>query len=421
MLIGGGGIMSGNALIEDELGFIGRGKVLARILQRGDGARLMDSNGQLDAMAAEAVDVDGTYIGRDGLVKKAVLNRLRFGQDGALVEGPRTNDTQSDGSAHALIQAGGTITRSVDTSDVTDPIGTNTATKFVFPFSEISSGQYLMVRYGPYSPSADAIEHLWVRGSAGGEQMYLFMLATPNDEKLITLTTSWQKVSLGGATATWILFGQDRRNANMSGALSDATIYTWAINVENEGLFSTSSIVNPDAPGVLRAADDIRYSNAGEAICKAAQGTAIVAITPEFNVADITAQARIFDVRPADNADGWTLLADDGSNSYKFKVRSGGATIADIDSSVVVPVKGRTDILAVSWKLNEYTLYANGAQEGQDTAGAVPTAMNTSLYLGQNNAAIQQWFGKINRGVFTEPVLSSRQVENATAVLRKAA
>lgn len=417
MLIGGGGIMQGNSLINDELSFIGRGKILARILQRGNEARLIDSSGKLDAMATEAVDADGTYIGRDGLVKKAVLNRLRFGQDGALIEGARTNDAQSDGSGLTLVQAGGSITRDVDTSDVTDPLGTNTATKWIFPFSEISSSQYLMIRHG-FPSQVDSNESIWMRGASGGEQLYMFISGTPNVEKLITLTTSWQRFTVSGGLVSWGLFGQDRRTASMSGALSDATIYTWAINIENEGLFSTSSIVNPDALGVLRAADDIRYANVDEVICKAAQGTIFIAATPAFDAADHPVNAFLMDTKGTKGSGHFIFHAQNGA-AYRINVYKGGSISANIVSSVAA-AKGVTVVLALSWAVNDFRFYVNGILEGSDLAGVAPTLLENELRIGARQSGVEPWFGEINRGVITEPVLSARQVENVTAILRKA-
>jgi len=92
MLIGSGGRIgqecAHSQLNNHPLGFIGRGKVTAQMLWPGMGVRIRKNDGSLDTPNIQSVDTDGNYSDREGIYRKAILNRLRFGKK-ALLEGGR--------------------------------------------------------------------------------------------------------------------------------------------------------------------------------------------------------------------------------------------------------------------------------------------------------------------------------------------
>lgn len=131
MLIGGGGRLgqecAHSALLNHPLGFIGRGKILSQALWPGMEARFRGSDGQLAAPSKQTIDAVGTYRSRDGLIRRAIANRLRFGRDGGLIEGGRANiSLQNTAYNVTWDQFNGMV---VTANDAVSPDGTLSADK----------------------------------------------------------------------------------------------------------------------------------------------------------------------------------------------------------------------------------------------------------------------------------------------------
>lgn len=416
MLIGSGGRLgqecAHSMLLNHPLGFIGRGKVLTQALWPGMEARVRGSDGKLEGPDTEAVDVDGMYIGRDGLPKKAILNRLRFGRDGATIEGEYTSDLDSDFSDHTPNAVGGPVVPVVtlNTGEVTDPLGNNTATKIVID-DTLNAGERSQL-FADYGADQTAVGQLvWLRGASGGETVYLYQFnAAVNAFNSIAcvLTTSWQRFTVGGGSKRYLGFGVHEDADAGHDRQPLMTVYAWGGCFQNQFAYGTGS-VDGDNP-ITKAADDFRLDNIGEAYSKAVQGTVLIKVIPSFNAADLTIAAYVYDDR-------------NGSNGNLFYWSGSGFTIYVQNQKLdftTAAVAGIANVFAWTWETDAFYAYANGLQEDSDTLGAVPPEMG-NINIGQKTAQTFPWFGNLAKLIITEPVLSVRQIENATAVLRKAA
>ncbi len=402
------------------LSFIGRGKILTQALWPGMEARLRKSNGQLVGTSVEAVDADSFFVDRNGNPRKATVNRLRFGQDGALTEGAYTADFDSDLSDHSLSASGVAVpVRTLLTGEVTDPLGGNTATKLVYPAIS-SAGDFTLtfVSYGADQTSVG--QSVWLRGASGGETIYLSLLNTAANTYIVTtctLTTSWQRFVVGGGSKQYVQLGIDLRSGSGQSSQSAQTIYAWGSCIQNQFGFGTGTVDGDDP--ITVSAEDIQYAITSEDIVKAAQGTLFAAVTPQED-GDILNDHPIIDFRTA--GDGIILFVRRQSDNYWVLVRSGGASVADL-SSTTSPVRGIKNILAMSWALNNFRLYIAGVEEASDTVGAAPGAVAAVLEVGRatRSPVVASLFGNLANLLITEPVLSVRQVENVTVVLRRVA
>ena len=226
--------------------------------------------GALDPRITFTRASSAAYIDASGFIQMAATNAPRWDYDpvthalrGLLIEEARTNVVLNSGDVSNVSwgkgTGGGSTAPVVTANQTTSPDGTLTASRVVYPavsaggaFSVINPVASLVTTANPYSMS------VWLKGAAGGEQLWLSM--TPDAvtwyRASATLTTQWQRFVLSTpnlTAATWFFeIGIDRRDASQTSTPAQ-TVFMWGGQIE-QGAW-VSSLIPTTSAAVTRAID----------------------------------------------------------------------------------------------------------------------------------------------------------------------
>ena len=397
--------------------------------------RIWRSNGRIFTPSTEVVSANRDRIERDRLLNAAIANRLALSrgynateQIGALFEGARTNEMlrnkELDNAVYNKVRALITV------NDIASPDRAVTADKIVEDTTASSThliGQdisYISGNSYAFSVYAKADERSELKltldsPAFGADGDAFFNLATgtvgtvgsgADDAYIQKLADGWFRcVLVDTATATitkgaFLLLSSGSETTSYTGDGSSG-LHSWGWQMEI-GEFATSHIPTV-ASTVTRPAEDVRYDNTSEVLVEAAEGTVIIVVVPDFDIADLTSPVTAFDLSTA--LAGVKLRANDFGDKWEFIVRSGGSTVANVNSSTRVPIRGVPQVIMVTWKLNDFRIAVDGVQTDSDSAGAAPTAQNVTFFIGQENNNSRQWFGLISHLLIFNRALTLRQ------------
>lgn len=420
------------------LGFVGRGKVHTQALWSGMEARSRGSDGKLSAPNTEVVDADGTYEDREGIIRKAILNRLRFGRSGGIFENARTNLCVR---AEEMDNGSWTKTRSsVSANDRAAPDGKTTADKLIEDTSNnshfasassisfTSGTQYVYSFYvraaersevwlnfpaAPFPASANAFFDLSGSGSvgtvgAGADSAGIealpdgwfrcWVIATAD-----ATTTGQMQVAVAIATEDLSYLGDGSSGAHF-----------WGAQVE-VGDFPATYIPTTSV-SVTRAAENIQLTTPPAIVDAGGSWTALIALTP---TSDGTGGEQYMFGSSHDGSNYFWLAKQAATGKLWYRVRSGGVRQA---YSITTFSPGVMLVAAVLMQsvAGQNKMYINGVQEATLADLIESDCWGTITNIGQNNSAVLQFFGPLARFTIVTPDLSVRQIENATAVIRRA-
>jgi hypothetical protein len=361
----------------------------------------------------------GTYFNSDGVMQTAAINAPRWDYDpstlalrGLLLEDARTNLALQSGNAAVWQTASGTVVVPAMTANqIAAPDGTVTAARAVYPaVSGASVFSFLFLQFtataAPYTLS------VWLRGSVGGEQTYIYITngTTTNVRLRCTLTTAWQRftVTSGNLTAaTWYgEVGTDLRDGGQT-ATPAQTIYIWGAQLE-AGAFSTSYVPTTSA-AVTRASDSCAISAANMAGWFVSPGGSWMAEFIYFNPAPVN--ARIIDQQGAPTGGGITPI---------FVASSQFAAQYDGNAAVTsgnVLANNTVSKAATTWTPSTGKVCANGGgvASGAMTSGyssLVPTGV--FLLIGANAGNTDNAPGYIRAVRYWSRVLTDAEMQTVT-------
>ena len=211
----------------------------------------------------------GTYSDSAGVLRSAATDAPRFDYDpvtlqmkGLLLEDTSTNLwlQSADASNAAWSKGNVTVAAPVVTANQTAaPDGTVTAASAAYP-AVSAAGNYSTLFQSITVTAQQYAWSVWLKGTAGGEQLYVAVLGAVAARSRVTLTTQWQRFTLITPTATagsgFFEIGCDLRDGSQT-AIAAQTIYVWGAQVE--ALPYASSYIPTTTVSVTRARDALSY------------------------------------------------------------------------------------------------------------------------------------------------------------------
>lgn len=370
----------------------------------------------------------GTYFDNTGTMQTAAANVARFDHSpaivdsasttyayaplGLLIEEARTNlalySNAVGGTNWGLPSSGTALAVTLNASAGLD--GTVTASRVAIP-AVSGASNYGFVDQAFTATAAVYTISVWLRGNAGGEQVWLMLLSpTITYYRLsVVLTTAWQRFSLvtGALTAGTAYFqiGTDLRDGSQA-ATPAQTIYAWGGQLEL-GAFATSFI--PTSSAAVTRAADVATMPVGSWFTQALGSLAVdaqLSVASATNGAEMLASLddgslnnRVALYRPASSAaiDAVVTLA--GSAVY---AQAAGTSTPGTAFRAAIAYTGGAQATALA-----------GALGTAGTAATMPSAL-TTLRLGADSAGSELADGYLRRIRYWARALSTTELQTVT-------
>lgn len=376
------------------------------------------SPGVLDPRITFTRASTGTYTDASGVMQTAAINEPRWDYDpvtrvlrGMLIEEARTNLClqSADMSNASWAKGAAVVALPVVTANQTlAPDGTLSADRVVYPLVT-GAGAVSQLQMTYTATVAAYTLSVWLKGSVGGEQVYIYTQAGgANYARLrCTLTTAWQRFTLTtpnlSATGWSYGIGTDLRDASQTSTPAQ-TIYAWGGQIEL-GAFATSYIPTTSA-AATRAVD-----------------VASMPTASWFNANGGTVQAEFMARNPAAAGaqNGILCMADAGPNLVIMLIATDGsivlygtvASVAQLNSSVSL-ISGNAQKVAIVYAASGWRGAAMGATIAPG-GNAVPVPV-TALNIGSSSSGGTAWKlnGHIQRIVYWPRALSDAELQQIT-------
>jgi hypothetical protein len=368
--------------------------------------------GTLDPRVSFSRASTATYSNAAGTLQTAATNAPRWDYDptthalrGLLVEEARTNIFPQSGNAAAWAPLGAVVAvPTVTANQVAAPDGTLTAAQVVYP-AVVGAGARSVLYQSPTVTANPYAFSVYLRGSVGGEQLYL-TAEGPTARVRVTLTTAWQRFTLltGALTAGVVYFmvGTDLTDGAQTSTPAQ-TVYVWGAQVE-AGAFATSYIAT-GATAVQRAIDSCTIQPANMGFYVAGP----VSWMAEFisMLQTVSGSAKIIAYPAA------------GSRAQIYQATSNN--IGEYDGGAFVGTANAITVNAVSkaastWAANTGTVCLNGgavASAATLTAGFSDAAA-WGLGILQTGTPSESMSGTIRRVRYWPRVLSATELQSVT-------
>ena len=359
------------------------------------------TSGVLDSRVTFTRASTGTYYDSTGVLQSDAINEPRFDYNpttlqplGLLIEEQRTNLLlRSAALATSPWFNGGLTSIANNTTDLTAPDGTTTATKIVSPGGAAAVGQGKVLTAEIYTAS------IWLRTLTGtvDTDFIVYLSEAPFTligTQAITITSSWQRFTLTTTTATAVSY-----NLQLNG-IDAGTIYAWGAQLE-AGAFATSYIPTTTAEAT-RAADVASMTGANfSGWYNQTQGTLAVngsgisdsssRYVASFNDATL---AEFFGIRTLNNIS--SVGIDGGVSQWGLpKAYTSNATFKS----------------ALAFSVNDIAFTAGGAAPATDAVATLPTV--TQMQIG-TGPGLPIWNGTISSIAFYPRRLSNAQLQALT-------
>jgi hypothetical protein len=348
----------------------------------------------------------GWYYNSSGVLVSAAVNAPRFDYDpvtlqpkGLLLEDTATNIALQSGDFNNIAWGKGNgvvVTPTTTANQSVSPDGTTTAARIVYP--AVSGAGAFSFLYQSFAGTAASYAYsVWMKGSVGGEQLYLCTTdnITHYTAPRITLTTTWQRytfITPTLSTAAWyFVLGTDLRDPAQASTTAQ-TIYAWGGQVETNYM---SSYIPTTSSQVTRAADSLRYPIASVTGFSTTQGTLAHDYILEGTGQTYTGPAQFVGANNGADCifpDGFTNVGQTRGDTPMLdaaRIRAAGADQPGANfTSIPVP----PNVIhrgAIAWRINTQTLDAHDGV-GPTTLYGAATALPVITDLTINGLALYQ-------------------------------
>ena len=368
----------------------------------------------------------GTYMDANGLIVTAPADAPRFDHRyvngeieslGLLVEEQRSNLVTYSEKIGGLFSSYGwanqnSITVDVDTTDVSDPSGGNSASK-------LTNGSSSPVSQTLKTCSLSATVYtasVYLRTLSGTEtaSINVFLQSSPYTtiatSGVLTITSEWRRYDITTSTAT-------SANYNLGIQVRSGTIYAWGAQLE-AGAFPTSYIPTSGSTAT-RNHDRVYYENVDQTEWfNKTEGTVVFEHTDvPYSSSTPVGYPAVGFARTSDGSSAsaiqYFFTKNYGAAQYLVRITPGN------DSANIDPPGGTGSAAPASkvgfvYKANDYALVRNGSLVGTDDSGAVPDAYMLIFGMNGVTATEPNWNAHLKNLQYYPTRLSNTVLQNLT-------
>ena len=379
---------------------------LLQILGNGPSAGQM-ATGSLVADSGQTVScsraASAYCLDNSGVLHLLGANTVRVEPNGILVEGASTNlvfpsNNIGGGAIWSAVGSGiaaPTVTQ--NTTDVTAPDGTNTATKLVYPASTAPE-QYSLMYFSDGTASVKTWS-VYLRGTTN-QTFYISASGTSFTYTACALTTSWQRFTVTSVSAPQYFFiGTDTRAAASNDPLMAAqTVYAWG--AQGEANAFASSLIKTTTASASRDADVVSVANP----LSGANFAFGASITPEVSAWGVgPAFQEVFTAGANSVPNSWSLQFNATAGTLSTNTYNVSGTNAGVTSNSVPSVAPHRVVVTISSGV--ISQFLDGSSYASTPFGAGNNVISTqpgTLVLGAFGNATNAFNGWLNR-IYVDP------------------
>ncbi len=408
-----------------------------------DSSRTIFEQGIVAAVdpTVEEVDANWTYFDSQGILQDAILNEARIGADGMRFDATRTNKFLQARQFDTTwtLQSGLAIAQdAIGVDGVANKAWTLTddggATEHLRQEVTVANDStkwtaYIHVRKLGSAPSSfPRVVLNLVNGTLQSAQYRIDPQTGATHEYSVTGAASVNVKSVGNWWRLEITLANNNTgntlmrcniipadSATLTGAASAAVTGALVIDaaqLENADL--ASSFIDTTTSAVIALADALQYASAGNLI-GGGDFTIIFAATPDFNEADIGVSANMFTPIATGPTRGIQFEYRSSSSQVECGIWNAGSKQAELVATTNL-VRGIKNVWAVTCKINEARLYADGVEEDNDTTSvALPSSWPSDIFIGQDWNGNVPWIGKLAHLIIYNRALDAAEIATVTA------